>query len=51
MGNGTENYNTLRKISLQLLQHQNDKHSIKERRKKAGWNNQYMLNSTKNAPF
>lgn len=51
MGNGTENHNTLRKLSLQLLQQQNDKHSIKERRKKAGWNNQYMFNIIKNTPF
>ncbi len=48
MGNGAENHNTLRKISLQLLQQQNDKHSIKERRKKAGWNDQYLLNIIKN---
>ena len=51
MDNGTENHNTLRKISLQLLQQQQDKHSIKERRKKAGWNNQYLLNIIKNPPF
>ena len=51
MDNGTENHNTIRKIALQLLQQQQDKHSIKERRKKAGWNNQYLLNIIKNAPF
>jgi predicted transposase YbfD/YdcC len=49
MGNGAENHNTLRKISLQLLQQQKDKHSIKERRKKAGWNDQYLLNIIKNS--
>jgi hypothetical protein len=48
MGNGCENHNTLRKIALQMIQQQNDKHSIKERRKKAGWNNQYLINIIKN---
>jgi hypothetical protein len=32
---------------LQMLQQQKDKHSIKERRKKAGWNDQYLLNIIK----
>ncbi len=49
MGNGCENHNTLRKIALQMLQQQDDNHSIKERRKKAGWNDQYLLNIIKNA--
>jgi len=31
MGKGAENHNTFRKIALQTLQQQNDKHSIKER--------------------
>lgn len=48
MGNGCENHNILRKIALQMIQQQNDKHSIKERRKKAGWNNQYLINIIKN---
>lgn len=48
MGNGCQNHNTLRKMALQMLQQQNDKHSIKERRKKAGWNNQYLSNIIKN---
>ncbi len=43
MGNGAENHHTLRKLALQLLQQSSDKHSIKERRKKAGWNNEYLL--------
>lgn len=47
MGNGCENHNTLRKMALQMLQQQKDKHSIKERRKKAGWNDQYLLNIIK----
>jgi len=51
MGNGAENHNTLRKIALQILQQQNDKHSIKERRKKAGWNNQYLVEVIQNGFF
>ncbi len=49
MGNGCQNHNTLRKITLQMLQQQNDKHSIKGRRKKAGWNDKYLLELIKNA--
>jgi len=48
MGNGCENHNTLRKIALQTLQQQKDKHSVKERRKKAGWNDQYLISIIKN---
>ncbi len=40
--NGAENRNTLRKLSLQLLKQMDDKHSIKVRRKKAGWDNDYL---------
>jgi len=43
MGNGAENHNTLRKMALQMLQQMNDKHSIKERRKKAGWTDSYLI--------
>lgn len=50
MGNGCENHNTLRKIALQILKQKKDKHSIKERRKKAGWNNEYLLNIIQNTP-
>lgn len=49
MGNGCENHNTLRKITLQMLQQQNDKHSIKVRRKKAGWNDKYLMEIINNA--
>ncbi len=49
MGNGCENHNTLKKIALQVLKQQSDKHSIKERRKKAGWNDQYLLKTIKNS--
>jgi predicted transposase YbfD/YdcC len=51
MGNGAENHNTLRKIALQILQQKQDKHSIKEKRKKAGWNNQYLIEIIKNVPL
>ncbi|MEM6844970.1 MAG: ISAs1 family transposase [Bacteroidota bacterium] len=40
--NGAENRNTLRKLVLQLLRQMNDKHSIKVRRKKAGWDDAYL---------
>ncbi|WKN44082.1 ISAs1 family transposase [Tunicatimonas pelagia] len=40
--NGAENRNILRKLSLQLLKQMNDKHSIKVRRKKAGWDDNYL---------
>jgi predicted transposase YbfD/YdcC len=43
MGNGAENHHTLRKLALQMMQQMTDKHSMKERRKKAGWNNDYLL--------
>ena len=41
--NGAENRNTLRKLALQLLKQVNDKHSIKVRRKKAGWDDDYLM--------
>lgn len=40
--NGAENRNTLRKLALQLLKQMNDQHSIKVRRKKAGWDDNYL---------
>lgn len=49
--NGAENHNTLRKMTLQILTAQVDKHSIKERRKKAGWNDKYLLELLKNVDF
>lgn len=48
LGNGAENHNTLRKMALQLLKGMDDKHSIKERRKKAGWTDNYLLQVLKN---
>lgn len=47
-GNGAENMATLRKISLQVLHQQKDKHSLKNRRKIAGWNNEYLMELLKN---
>lgn len=41
--NGAENRNTLRKLALQLLKQVDDKHSIKVRRKKAGWDDDYLI--------
>lgn len=41
--NGAENRNTLRKLALQLLKQMGDKHSIKVRRKKAGWDDDYLI--------
>lgn len=49
--NGAENHNTLRKMALQILTNQSDKHSIKERRKKAGWNDKYLMELLKNVDF
>jgi predicted transposase YbfD/YdcC len=40
-GNAPENLNTLRKIALEILTHSPDKDSLKVRRKKAGWDEQY----------
>ena len=39
---GAQNRNTLRKLSLQLLKQMDDKHSIKVRGKKAGWDDSYL---------
>lgn len=41
--NAPENFNTLRKIALQVLTTSPDKRSMKIRRKTAGWNNEYAL--------
>ena len=41
--NGAENRNTLRKLALQLLKQMDDKHSIRVRRKKAGWDDEYLM--------
>lgn len=47
-GNAAENMATARKLALQLLNRIADKESIKNRRKMAGWEDSYLLNSLKN---
>jgi len=42
-GNAPENLNILRKIALQALKQTEGKQSIKNKRKMAGWNNEYLL--------
>jgi predicted transposase YbfD/YdcC len=46
--NGAENRNTLRKLSLQMLKQMKDKNSLKVRRKKASWDDQYLIGVIKN---
>ena len=46
--NAAENFATLRKLALQILNKVQDKESIKNRRKMAGWSNQYLTNILKN---
>ena len=41
--NAPENFNTLRKIALQILTNAPDKNSLKVRRKIAGWNDEYAV--------
>lgn len=43
-GNATENFATVRKLALQMLNKVKDKESIKNRRKMAGWSNEYLAN-------
>jgi predicted transposase YbfD/YdcC len=45
--NAAENLTTLRKIALQLLYQADDNASMKKRRHKAAWNNEYLLNLLK----
>lgn len=49
--NAPENMNIIRKIALQMLQQMNDKRSIKGRRLRAGWNNNYLLAIAANVVF
>lgn len=42
-GNAAENFATMRKLALQILNKVQDKESIKNRRKMAGWSNDYLL--------
>jgi predicted transposase YbfD/YdcC len=41
-GHGPQNMATVRHIALTLLQGANDKHSLKVRRKSAGWDTNYL---------
>lgn len=41
--NGPENLNILRKTALQFLKSMKDKRSVKGRRQRAGWNDNYLL--------
>ncbi|MDF9795473.1 putative transposase YbfD/YdcC [Catalinimonas alkaloidigena] len=47
-GNAAENMTTARKLALQLLNQVQDKESVKNRRKTAGWDDNYLLNILKN---
>lgn len=46
-GNAPQNMATARKLALQLLAQVQDKHSMKNRRKIAGWDEEYLLNVMK----
>jgi predicted transposase YbfD/YdcC len=50
-GNAPENMATLRKMALQVLNQNQDKQSIKSRRKIAAWNDEYLLKLLKNLTF
>lgn len=41
--NSTENMNIIRKLALQILKGMNDKRSVKGRRQRAGWNDEYLM--------
>ncbi len=43
-GNAADNFATLRKLNLEVLNQVQDKESIKNRRKMAGWSDQYLVN-------
>lgn len=43
-GNAAENFATTRKLALQMLNRVQDKESVKNRRKMAGWSNEYLAN-------
>jgi predicted transposase YbfD/YdcC len=47
-GNAAENLSTTRKLALQLLNQVTDKESMKNRRKMAGWDDNYLLNILQN---
>ena len=41
-GNAPDNMATLRKLAMQMLDHMEDKQSMKNKRKMAGWNDEYL---------
>ena len=41
---GTENFSLLRRIALSLIKQDTTKQSVRRKRKRAGWNNQNLLN-------
>lgn len=41
-GNAPDNMATLRKLAMQMLGHVDDKQSVKNKRKMAGWNDEYL---------
>ena len=47
-GNAAENITTARKLALQLLNQMQDKESIKNKRKMAGWDDGYLLTVLQN---
>lgn len=42
-GNAPDNMATLRKLAMQMLGHMEDKQSTKNKRKMAGWNDEYLV--------
>lgn len=41
-GNGAQNYSLMNKMALQIIKNNGDKASIKSKRKKAGWKDEYL---------
>ena len=44
-GNAPDNMATLRKLAMQMLGHVDDEQSVKNKRKMAGWNDEYPTNT------
>jgi len=42
-GHAAENFNTLRKLTLGMIKKENSKGSLKGKRKRAGWDNTYLM--------
>ncbi len=43
-GHGPENFNTLRKLALSMIKRDKSKGSLKGKRKRAGWDNKFLMN-------